>query len=365
MTDQATKHMISLYNQEAEPTMFLSGLFQARPQNFHATESVEIDIMRSEEDIAIVVQSLSAGARENSADLFVNKKFTPPIFKESFSVHSEELFNRQPGQDPFNDPNFRANLVFKTFRGMRLVENKIRRSQELQAAQVLQTGVVTLSDETGADLYSLDYKPKTSHFPTAGTTWGQAGAKPLADIAAVAAEIRKDGKTAPNQLIFGDAALREFLADPTVRDELDNRRMDLGDITRASSLMGGATYHGVITIGAYNYEIISYPQFYRDPNGGTLKPYIHTGKVIIRDNRARMDWTFGAIPNIGQALGRQNNIMPELPRRLQNAAGRMDLWTNMWLTNDGDALMAAAGARPLAIPTAIDTYGCLNTGLTA
>ena len=87
-------------------------------------------------------------------------------------------------------------------------------------------------------------------------------------------------------------------------------------------------------------------------------------KVIVRSGQGRMDATFGAIPNIGSLMGAQaTQLLPELPGRVSNAAGGMDLFTNAWLTADGEQLLGGVGARPLMIPTAIDTYGCLNTGL--
>jgi hypothetical protein len=39
----------------------------------------------------------------------------------------------------------------------------------------------------------------------------------------------------------------------------------------------------------------------------------------------------------------------------------MDIQMNAWITADGETMMIQAGSRPLFIPTAIDTYGCLDT----
>jgi hypothetical protein len=38
----------------------------------------------------------------------------------------------------------------------------------------------------------------------------------------------------------------------------------------------------------------------------------------------------------------------------------MDIITNAWVTQDGTSLMVSASARPLTIPTAIDTIGCMT-----
>ena len=164
MSGKVTKRMISAYVQMASPLMFLSGLFQSPAQNFHTSEEVEIDIVRSDEDVSIVIQDLSTGYRMNSDDIYTNKAFKPPIHKEAIPINSFDLIKRMPGENPFEAPDFRANVITRMFNGMVKVERKIRRAVELQASQVLQTGIVTLTDSNGTALYTLDYKPKATHF---------------------------------------------------------------------------------------------------------------------------------------------------------------------------------------------------------
>ena len=73
MSDTTTKVMLEAYKQERSPTMFLSGMFRSPRRNFHNSEEVEIDIVRSEEDVSIAIQDLSAGARLNSGDIYTKK----------------------------------------------------------------------------------------------------------------------------------------------------------------------------------------------------------------------------------------------------------------------------------------------------
>lgn len=364
MSGTTTARMIRAYNQMAQPTLFLSGLFQSPPENFHTSEEVEIDIVRSDEDVSIVVQDLSTGYRMNSEDLYTNKGFKPPIHKEAIPINSFDLIKRTPGQNPFQAPDFRANVISRMFNGMTKIERKIRRAIEVQASQVLQTGVVTLTDAGGNALYTLDYKPKATHFPTAGTTWGQAGADPAGDINALAEQIRDDGLADPDQLIMGVDAFEEFIKDAGIRERFDSRRIDLGTIAPMQMRGQGGNYRGVVEIGNYRYDVWTYGGRYKDPQTGNKVQFIDPGSVIVRASSGRLDATFGAIPNIGSLMGGgAANLLPELPSRVSNAAGGMDLFTNAWLSQDGEQLFGGVGARPLMIPTAIDTYGCLTTGL--
>ena len=311
MSGATTKRMIRAYQQMAQPMLFLSGLFQSPPENFHTSEEVEIDIVRSDEDISIVIEDLSTGYRIN---------------------------------------------------GLTKIERKIRRSIEVQASQVLQTGVVTLTDINGAALYTLDYKPKATHFPTAGTAWGTAGDDPVGDINALAEVIRGDGLADPDQLLMGVDAFEAFIKNSDVQKRFDTRRFDLGTIAPMQMRGNGGSYRGTVEIGNYRYDVWTYGGRYKDPQTGVSTPYLDPSKVVVRASSGRLDATFGAIPNIGALMGTTaNQLLPELPGRLSNAAGGMDLFTNAWTSQDGEQLFGGVGARPLMIPTAIDTFGCLET----
>lgn len=365
MSDTVTKRMISAYFQEASPTAFFSGMFQARPENFHSSEEVEIDIVRGEEDVSIVVQDFSTGYRINSADLYTNKGFKPPIHKEAIPLNAFDLIKRMPGMNPFESPDFRANIVTKMFNGMRKVERKIRRSIELQASQVMQTGVVTLTDGAGTALYTLNYAPKATHFPTAGTTWASATlAQKIADLTSLCDVIRGDGLTDPDELVVGATAWENLIQTTGFLDRLDARRADLGMITPMSARGGGGIYRGTLELGNYKLDVFTYNGRYKHPQTGVSTAFLDPGKVIVRSSAARMDATFGTVPNIGTLLnGGNGRLLPELPSRLSSSDARMDLFTNVWMSNDGEQLFGGVGTRPLMVPTAIDTYGCLDTQL--
>jgi len=364
MSDNVTKRMLAAYIKQAAITLFLQGLFQSPPRNFFSSEKVEIDIVRGDEDISIAVQDLSAGYRMNATDLYTNKEFTPPVHKEAVAINAVDLLKRVPGANPFDDNDFRGNLILRVFDAMNRMERKIRRAIELQAAQILQTGTVTLTDSTGAAVYAVDFKPKAAHFPTSNTTWGQNGATPLADVNALAEVVRNNGLLDADQLIFGAKAFDTFMADSTVQKKFDIRRVDQGTIAPMQMRGNGGQYRGVIEIGNYRYDVWTYGGRYTNPNGGAKTFYVDTGKVIVRASAGRLDAAFGAIPNIGQLVGARANIIPELPRRFANVEGGMDLFVNAWITEDGEQLFAGFGARPMLIPTDIDSFGCLNTGLT-
>lgn len=366
MTDSTTRSMQDAYIKgAARPVNFLSGFFTSGSAHFHNTEKVELDVYRSDEEIAVVIQDMSQGYRMNAESKFTNKEFTPPVFKEAVPLNAFDLLKRNPGQNPFEDPEYRGNLTARAYSAISKVENKIRRSIEVQASQVLQTGQITLRDSNGTALYTLDFKPKTSHFVSAGVSWATATAEQkLGDIDAVGEEIRDDGLGDPNQLIMGTDAFENLFGDEDVRPRFDIRNYNQGRIVSMEVRGNGGTYRGIIEIGNYKYDVWTYGGRYIDPQTRQKVRFVDPGNVIVRVADARLNTSFGAIPNIGKLLGASNqNLLPELPGRLSNAGGSMDLFTNTWISGDGEQMFVGVGARPLLQPTDIDSFGCITTGL--
>lgn len=358
MSDASTRHMIDMYMDEATAPMFLSGFFQTPPRNFHTSEKVELDIMRDDEDVAVVIQDLTAGARANEASRYTNKSLTPPVFKEMGTITSYDLIKRMPGQNPFTDPDYAENAAERAFDIARRLEMKIRRSIEWMAAQVLQTGALTLVDENGNTLYTLNFLPKSTHMATVSTTWSTTGAAgdPIGDLSGLATVVRRDGRKNPTKLIFGTSALQRFLMNPTVQKFLDKGIMNLAALTPETRGQG-ATFHGWIWLGNYRFEIWAYDAVFRHPQTGNLTEYVDTDNVIMLSDGARLDLSYGAIPRL---VPPDPQVAGFLPDRMQSSDRGLDLTMNAWLSENREHLNVSVGTRPLTIPTAIDSFARLN-----
>lgn len=359
MSDLTTKKMLAAYENEPDPTLYLSGMFQSPRSNFHNSEEVEIDIIRSEENVSIAIQDLSTGARLNSEDLYTNKGFKPPVHKEAGPINAHKLLQRMPGVDPFMSVDFMANAIERGMRLGRKLQRKILRAIELQSSQVMTTGVVTLTDENGATVYSIDYKPKTAHFPTVSTIWSNTASTKLADIQSLADVIRSNGYS-PDLLVMGEGSYEYFIQDSAVLARLDNRRVAGNGIVALERMGNGGIFRGTIEIGNYHYDIYTYDGRYTHPQTGVSTKFLPDNKVIIRDSMGRLDATFGGIPRIGAPDPR---LPAPLFSRISLPGQMLDLQNNAWITNDGETLWTQVGTRPLMIPTAIDSFGCLDTGI--
>lgn len=360
MSGSTTKVMLEAYKQERSPTLFFSGMFQSPRRNFHNSEEVEIDIVRSDEEVSIAVQDLSTGARLNTADLYTNKGFKPPIHKEAGPITAHNLIKRMPGSNPFESIDFQANAIRQGVDLGSKLQRKILRAVELQSAQVMTTGTVTLTDASGNAVYAIDYKPKAAHFPTSAVAWDNASSTKLADLQSLADQVRANGLVDPDMIIMGEGSFELFIKDDEVLKRFDQQGLSLARMVPMELMGNGGQFRGVIEIGNYRYEVWTYGGRYKHPQTGVSTKYLPDDKVIIRSSRGRMDATFGGIPRIGAPDPR---IPAALTSRVSIPDQMFDIQMNAWITPDGETMMVQAGTRPLMIPTAIDTFGCLDTGI--
>ena len=361
MVGIATQKMLTAYEQRRRPTMFLSSFFQSPQENFHNTLGVTFDIERYGEDVAVAVTGLASGYNYNKSEIYTNKEFIPPLFKEAFQLNAIDQINRMSGDTPFQDPVFQRNAMKEFSSGMRKCEEKIMRAVELQASQVLQTGTVTLKDENGNNVYTIDYKPKATHFPNAAVDWNAANPVIKTDLSNLLSVNRNDGLADSTVTLWGIRALNDALADSTFLALFNKDGATQASLTRLASTMptNGAQFRGTIDIDHYKIEIWTYAGYYDDVETGVKTPYIGDDKVIALPADIRLDLTWGNVPIFVKP---EQRVLPYLPTRINRTGrGGTDMITNAWTTQDGEHLFGGISARPLAIPTAIDQFSCLTT----
>ena len=350
---------ISVYTQMRSPSAFLSRLFTVKPGGIYNGGKVAIDVQRFGEDVAIVVTKCT-GPNLNDIDEFTTKELTPPSYGEAFPVDVCDLLDRMAGVDPFSAAYEAYSVQFMSImaKGFMLVDDKIKRAVELQASQILQTGKLTLTNSAGTEVYNLDFKPKATHFPVVGTAWSDtANADPLGDLQALAKVIRADGKIDCDMLIMGATALRNFLKNEEVKDNLDNRRYELGAI-RPEMRDSGATFYGFVWVGTYRMEIWTYPDTFTNPETSLPQTYVDDEKVIMLSGRTRLDMTSARVP---LPIAPDSRVASLMPGRMSSRAEGFDVTPNVYATPNGKQIMGELESRPLLVPVQIDGFGCLTT----
>jgi len=148
--------IVQLFNQRhgISKMGFLSSFFKTSSDSFTDAENFEYDITRSGEDVAPVVRNLSTGAVLIAEDEFQSKSIPFPVHALAKPANIAKLMKRQPGENAYAEKvNWFGKLAKILVDGFAKMTAMIRYSVELQAAQVLQTGKIILTDEK--EIYKL------------------------------------------------------------------------------------------------------------------------------------------------------------------------------------------------------------------
>lgn len=360
MPTDATLRMLKKYEEKAEPVPFLLSLCQAPEENFHDSQKVTIDTVRGEPRIAVANAAGSFGTRKVELTKAVNTEYTPLVYDLETTIGAYNALKRRPGVDPFDpEAGLLKDILGESFRYVRELDSMLTRGMELQAAQVLTTGIILSVDSAGTTMDSVDFSLRAAHLVTTGTAWGADGTTgdPGGDIEAIAEVIERNGKQEVDQVIAGRGAMLRLLANTKIRSGLDLLNMSNGRIDIPTK-RGGAKYHGRVTLGTTRVvDLWSYRATYIHPQTGAHTPYIADNKVIVRSSQGRIDATYGSIPTIVRPDAR---VLEFLPPRMSNPERKFDASLNAWVTPDGKHLNLSAGTRGLVVPTAKDTFGCLT-----
>lgn len=353
--------MLAAFKQKKAPTSFLAGWFRTTERDIFLSTKAVIDIKRNEENIAIDVVR-GTGGRLNNNKRFTTKEYTPPMYDEFTAYNGDELNKRMPGELEYSNPDYIASLIAILTDDQVENQQTILRAIELQAAQTLFTGGVTLINND-----SLDFKQKATHNFAAAIVWSNTSADPINDFITAADLNRKDGKTDSQVAIFGESAWKNFLARKTgANSPFDIKNVTLADIRQPVKNANGAVFHGTFTAGSYTFQAWTYPQYYMVPTGfglaneGTLVPYVPTDKVAVLPMSDMIDLrlVFAGIPQLVtvndprlQSLG-----IVQVPTNI-----RADFHPYAVIDSEAKCMKAGVNSAPLCVPTQIDGWSIIKS----
>lgn len=339
---------------------FLTSFFKTEEEDFTDTEFVELDIVRTDEDIAPVLRDIKTGAIAIKDDIYTNKQIKPPVYSLERSVNIYELMKRQPGETEYAAlGSWLGRLMLILKNSFSKMTNMIKRSIEIQAAQVLQTGKLDLKDENGKAAYELDYLPKATHFPTVTVSWSNPAAKPLDDLSALIDVIRDDGLVDVKTAIFGRSAWANFIHNEDVKEMIKGDGLALGALD-PRIVNKGARYMGYIDIGTCRVDLFTYNGRYKNFDDPVKKGFIGDNNVILLPGVEDLDFrlVFGGIPSIG--------VNPPfdqiLPDRV-SVSDAFDFRARVYSDVKNDTYTGEIKSRPICIPVSIDRFGCLKTAV--
>ena len=296
-----TKRLVSVYNERTAPSAFLRSFF---PSKESMTLEVSIEVRRGTEKIAVDV---ARGTRGNSNKFTksTEKIFVPPYYREYFSATDldfyDRLFSRSETVDL--DPATFAEWLDTVMEKIEALRDKIDRAYELQCAEVLDTGIVSLKSGD-----NIDFKRKVASMVTlTGAFWDNAATDPTTSLITGLQFLRTEGKWngATVNAIMGQDAFQALVNNEKFQKKSDIKDFDLNLIREPQRNAEGAALQGSLSAGSWKVIIWTYPQYYTN-TAGAETPYIGSKKVILLPDAPKFVFAFGGIPTL--RLTGNNNI---------------------------------------------------------
>jgi len=261
---------------------------------------VSIEVQRSYRKVASEV--IRGGSPNlHRRDRSTEKMYTPPYFSDAAILNDTDVYQRVfgDGVGTVNRNDIRE-LASKILTDIVEIKRMQERTIEKQISDALNTGVVSTLNG------GIDFKRKSESIVTnTGTDlWTDAGSDPLAQLADDASFIATQGNSgaARFNVIMGSSVHDALMANEAVLKKGDFRYIKLVDLGMPTIQANGATLHGVVSSGSYQFFIWTYPQFYDlGSKTGELKDtaaYIPVDKYIMLSEDVEIRNWKAAVPTV-------------------------------------------------------------------
>lgn len=326
-----TKLLVDKYVEMPKPTSFLSSMFK---EEFTESKEISIEVQRGSENVSVDVLRHGEG-KHNKMTRSTEKIFVPPYYNDYLTANDHRLYDVAIGTQ--HKPSFKQ-LVNELASDVSRMRDKQLRAYELQASQVLETGVVALNAAT-----DIDFNRKAASMVDKGSSnyWNDSGVDALADLKSGCEFLRKTGKFSGGVVnaIFGSKALDALLNNAEFQKKAELRRVDIASLEKGMATAEGGVPHGVVTAGSWTVVVWSYPEFYKN-SGGTVTPYVNDKKVVMIPEKTNFRFGFGLVP---QLLGNTGTVEQKGAFLIRDIIDERKKAHEIFIESAG-----------LAIPTAVD-----------
>lgn len=287
------RNMLRQLEQMKPAQNFLRDLIFGETIN-HDTDTIDIDVIKGKRRVAPYVSARMEGKKVERLTYQTNT-VKLPYTKMKMETNAAHLLKREPGTTVYSEnltPMQRA--ANQLGKDLRELNEMIDRLEEVQAAQALNTGIVTVSGD-GIEL-SIDFAMATDHKITlsGAALWSDSQSDPMKNFRTWRRKIMQDSGITPDTVIMAGNVVDVFLEHSKIAGMLDNRRIDRGFIN-PQALANGVTYLGYLPeIGC---DVYSYDEWYIDANG-TEQPMVPDNKVWMGSTRARTARHYGLIQDL-------------------------------------------------------------------
>lgn len=303
-----TSKIVGKFEEDIPVRSGFSGWF---PEETTPTLEVDVEVQRDNDLIAVDVMRFTEG-NKNKLSKSSEHKYIPPYFKEDYDFQRDQVYmNTIALGAGMDNVQVNATITKNAVKAVSKNRDKIIRAIRKQQADVLQTGIVSL---TNGD--NINYGRKAASMVVVSNLWSNpTTAKPIDDLRAGMTFLRNVGNSsgaAVNVVMRADA-LAAFLASdqltkqgPYVVEQIQRINVGMPQFTEST----GFALHGRIAAGDFVVNLWTYNEKYTNDAGATVY-YLDNNKVVMIPDDFQGKTIYGGLPTLNTTT--VNGISVDVP----------------------------------------------------
>lgn len=338
-----SRTMLAALEQSYKPRKFLSNLFAANEET-HGTEYIDIDIVKGKRTMAPFVAPRAEG-RVMARQGRTTRSYKVPYLKPKRTIEAEDLLKRNSGSNVYTPEQLAAKAAEMLGKDLVDLTDSIDRRIEWMVASALTTGKIVVSGvaDEGNDAAVVDDEidfglPATHNVTLTGVAlWTDATSNPITKLREWKRIIAQDSGLSARAVIFGSGVVDAFINNTKVKDQLSNRRIELGQI-KPEELPEGVTYIGYLNDPGL--DVYAYDEWYVD-DAGNEQPMIPVDRIVMGATNARSTRHYGPILDM-DAMEEGMSVGKWYPKS--------------WREKDPSARFLLVQSAPIFVPHQIDAF---------
>lgn len=271
-----TQRVISALNERKAPTSFFKSFFG---EIISGAKEVSWEIKRRGRPVAVDIAQHEHGTTTKSGKS-TQKVYVPPYYDYNTNVDALDSFERVFNGSPMVDVPQYGKLIEQTAADMQDNIDRIERAEELQSAQALLLGVITLNN--GDD---IDFKRNALSLVAYNAAFGWDQAVNPGDILVQGAEFMVTNGNADAggiiDVICGSESINELRDNAAFQADADVRNFHFADMRTGAVTRNGATPQGSWSRGNYRFNFWGYEGYYDIEGGSSNLKFMEAKKIIM------------------------------------------------------------------------------------
>lgn len=295
----STRTMLGMVEEaQKEAKTFLRDRYFTNHQNFNS-KKIDIDIVGANQRKVTPFVNPKIGGVVVEREGYRTNSYEAPEVSPMRVTTAEDMLNRSAGETIYGSKTPDQRAAEQLGRDLSDLDDMITRREELMCSEALFQGKITVKGKGYDEVINYwptetDKQPKT----TLSTLWTAADADAgtiMADLRAIRRSVIQQSGINPTEIICGTDVIEAVIEKLSKASQLDNRRVDLGQIN-PTQLPNGVTYWGYLKDSAL--DIYSYDEYYLDDTG-VEKSMVPTDLVLMGSPKVKTTLAYGCVSLAG------------------------------------------------------------------